>query len=390
MARAMATAVTLAAAMGVLTFAAPVHAQDAPEDPARFDVGAILAMTGSAPYYGQVMSRSARMAAEEINAEGGIGGVEINLIVEDHQSGRAREGVAAMNRLLSLHNTQAVLSSFSPPTLAIAPIADREGVFVINGGGVSSALIKASRYMVHNRMLTSALAAGVVVRAQELGCGRMAIVHWQTDAGDSARDIFREHGEEAGIEIAAVESVVQGVGNVDTQVAKIRASRPECVALGLFQPEVGLVVKRLRELGIDVPVIGVEWTGEDARIADRHGEGYEYINEVFLPTDDNPWSVEFYNAYVERFDQEPDIYAANYYEGMYVIAELIRRAREDGGDYWDGAKLYQKLEEDPIFPSVYAETMTFDLETGVAQKPVALFRVDANGEGQFQRYVDAE
>ena len=380
-------AATAAAGLVSATIAQPARAAE-PNDPQQFNIGALLAMTGSAPAYGKVMSQGILLAAQEINADGGIDGIKLNPIIEDHQSGKAKAGVDAMKRLLSLHHVQAVLSSFSPPTLAIAPIADREKVFVINGGGVSAKLINASKYMVHNRVLASTLAAGVIERAKQHECKRLAIVHWKTDAGDSARDVFKKLWTGDGREVVAVESVVQGVGNVDTQAAKVRVSRPDCVALGLFQPEVGLVVKRLREVGITVPLIGIEWTPEDAKIAGGRGEGFEYITEVFRPTEENPWSKKFHDTYKAKYGEEPDLYAANYYEGTYVIAELIRRARAHGGDYWDGAKLYEALWENPTMKSVYGKTMTFNRDTGVASKPVALFKVGAHGEGQFQHYVE--
>lgn len=354
-----------------------------------YKIGAILAMTGSAPYYGQVMSRGIQIAIDEINAEGGVDGTKLELIVEDHRSGSAQEGVAAMNRLLSLHGVRAVLTSFSPPTLAISPIADERGVFLINGGGVSANLINASKYLVHNRLLATNLAAAAVERAKELGGKRMAVIHWRTDAGDNVRDIYRELWTGEGREIVAVEAVVQGAPNIDTQIAKVRASRPDIVALGVFKPEVGLVLRRLRELGVDVPVVGIEYTAEDGDIAGRHAVGYEYVQEYFHPTDDNPWAKQFYEAYKSRHDQEPDIYAANYYEGTYVIAELIRRAKAVGADYRNGAELHEKIWENPRFKSVYGSEMLFARETGVAAKQVALFRVNDDRQAEFVKYLGA-
>jgi branched-chain amino acid transport system substrate-binding protein len=139
-----------------------------------------------------------------------------------------------------------------------------------------------------------------------------------------------------------------------------------------------------------VPIISIEWTDEDAKIAGDKGEGLEYITEVFQPSDENPWSQHFYKAYKEKYDAEPDIYAANYYEGTYVIAELIRRARAHGDDYWSGDKLYDAIWEDPVFKSVYNPTMKFNEKTGVAAKPVALFEVGADGSGKFQRYLQVD
>jgi len=33
------------------------------------------------------------------------------------------------------------------------------------------------------------------------------------------------------------------------------------------------------------------------------------------------------------------VYAANYYEGIYIVAEVIRRARAEGGNYFTGERL---------------------------------------------------
>lgn len=385
----MTTKFTVVLAAGLIGAASLAHAAEPPKDPETFEIGAILAMTGSAPYYGEVMSRGIKLAVKEINDAGGIGGIKLNVTIEDHKSGKAKEGVAGMQRLLSLHNTKAVLSSFSAPTLAIAPIADREKIFIINGGGVSAKLIKASKYMVHNRQLSSSLAAAIADLGKQRGYKKLAIIHWKDAAGDSVRDVLSEQWTDDGRKVVAAKSVVQGAANIDTQVAKIRAARPDVVALGVFQPEVGLAIKRLRELGVKVPIVGVEWTEEDAKIAGKHAEGYEYMLEVFKPTDENPWSQQFAKSYQETYNQEPDIFSGNYYEATYVIAELIKRARAKGGDYWNGEKLHEALWDDPEFKSVYGKTMVFDPKTGLAQKPLAQFKVDTDGKGQFVKYIES-
>jgi branched-chain amino acid transport system substrate-binding protein len=377
-------------AIGILVAASSVRAAEKPKDPKVFEIGAILAMTGSAPYYGEVMSRGIQLAVDEINATGGIDGIKLHATIEDHKSGKAKEGVAGMQRLLSLHGVKAVLSSFSAPTLAISPIADREKIFVINGGGVSAKLIKSSKYIVHNRLLSSSLAGAAADLAKSRGYKRMAIFHWKDAAGDSVRKVLTDAWKGDGRKVVAAESVVQGAANIDTQIAKIRASRPDVVALGVFQPEVGLAIKRARELGIKVPIIGVEWTAEDAKIAGKHANGYEYMLEVFKPTAENPWSQQFAKDYKAKYNQAPDIFSGNYYEATYVIAELIKRARAKGGDYWRGDKLYAALWDNPTFKSVYGPTMTFDPKTGLARKPLALFKVDDKGKGEFVRYIGAQ
>jgi len=380
------TAIAVMAAAG-LVFASAAAAQDG-KDPEAFRFGAILAMSGKADWYGKVMSQAINLAVDEINEAGGIDGIPLEAVIEDHKSGVAKEGVSAMNRLITIHDVQAVLTSFSAPSLAIAPIAEEKGILLLNGGGVSTALVGATDLMFHNRSLASDLGLAAIKHAGELGLGNMAELVWKNDAGESVAFAVEPAWKAAGHEVVAREAVDLGASNIDTQVAKVRASRPEWIGLWLFSPETGLAMRKLREFGVDVPMIGIEYTGEAKEIAGKYSEGYEYASDYFIASDDNLWSKRFTEAYVERYGEEPEFYAANYYENVYVLAEAIRRAKAKGGDYWDGRALAQTIRENPTFDSVYGGTMTYQ-ENGVAKKRVAIFRVE-DGEGTFLNYVTAD
>ncbi|MBM3554758.1 MAG: hypothetical protein FJX47_04310 [Alphaproteobacteria bacterium] len=374
----------IAAAALAVAVSLPVQAQE----PASYKIGAILAMSGPASLYGTLMSRGINLAVEEINAKGGVNGVKLEAIIEDHKSGKAEEGVAAINRLISIHGVSAVMSSFSPPTLAIAPIADEKKIFVINGGGVSNALVGASKYLYHNRSLASDLGIGAVMRAKDLGAKKLAYVQWRTDAGDSIAKATEEFWKKGGGSVVAAESVQQGSTNIDTQVAKIRAAQPDAVGVWMFAPEVGLGIKRLREFGYRGPMIGVEFTKKDAELAGALADGFEYVTDYFRPSDEAPWSKAFHEAHLKKFNEAPEFYGANYYEGVYVIAELISRARKAGvaAAGLNGETLKAALVANPSFDSVYGGKMTFQ-PNGVALKRVALFKVEG-GDGKFQKFLE--
>lgn len=368
-------------------FLATAAGQATAQDPETYTIGAILAMSGSGDWYGKVMSQGIRLAVDEINEDGGIDGIPLEAVFEDHKSGVAREGVAAINRLINIHDVQAVFSSFSPPTIAIAPIVDEHGILVLNGGGVSTAMIGISDNLFHNRSLATDLGRAALTYANEQGYERMAQLAWRTDAGESIVAAAEPFWKEKGGEVVATEYMDQGSSNIDTQIAKIRASNPDFVGLWLFSPDPGTAVRRAREFGLEMPMIGVEYTSDVQEIGGRHMEGYLYTSDYFTPTDE--FSQAFQEAYTERYGEAPEFYAANYYEGVYVIAEAIRRAKAEGGDdYYDGANLARIIREQPTYPSVYGGEMTYQ-ENGVAQKSVALFEIK-NGESEFQRYITAE
>jgi branched-chain amino acid transport system substrate-binding protein len=379
---------TLAAALAALTLlgTAPTRAADPPKDPPVFKIGAILAMTGQASFYGQVMSQGMKQAVDEINAKGGVDGIKLEAEIEDHKGGGGQEGVAAMNRLVSIHHVEAVLTSFSAPTIAIAPIADQQHILLVNGGAVSAKLAGMSRYLFNTRSLATDLSRVAVAYARSLGVKRMAQIQWQNDVGDNIVQIAAPLWKAGGGTVVASEAVAQGATNMDTQMAKVRASNPDVIALWMFAPEVGLALKRLRDFGMKQPVVGVDFTDNDAKIAGAAANNYFFANDYFVPSDDNPWSKQFAADYKKRYGTEPGIYAANYYEGTYLIAECIKRARAKGGDYWNGEALRQALLSNPKFASVYGGQMVFQ-PNGVALKRTALFTVE-DGKKKFVKLMD--
>ncbi|MCI4662999.1 MAG: ABC transporter substrate-binding protein [Neomegalonema sp.] len=358
------------------------------QDPESYKIGAILAMSGAANEYGRVMSQGINLAIEEINAKGGIDGIPLEAVIEDHKSGVAKEGVAALNRLINLENTQVVLTSFSGPTLAIAPIADEKKVLLLNGGGVSAALVGASKYLFHNRSLASDLGLAALRHAHGLGLKKMSQLVWKNDAGESIEEVANKYWGAMGGTIAATEYVEIGASNIDTQIAKIRASNPDFVALWLFSPEPGLALKRLREFRFTKPIIGIEFTPDTQKAAGDASDGFQYTSDYFTATEEYPWSKAFSDAYEAKYGEKPDFYAANYYENVYVAAEAIRRAKAQGGAYYRGDKLADAIKADPQFDSVYGGKMTYQ-ENGVAKKKVALFSVK-DGQAKFFRYVSAD
>ena len=373
---------TILVAAAALAFAGPALAQD----PAVIKIGAIFAMSGQASWYGTVMSQGMRLAVDEINAKGGVDGIKLEAVIEDHKGAGGAEGVAAINRLMSLHGTKAVMTSFTGPTLGIAPIADQNNIFLINGGGVGVKLVGASKYIVHNRSLASDLAVGALQIAQEMNLKKMAQIAWKNDVGDNIIETAEAYWKKVGGTITATEAVPQGVTNMDTQVAKLRASNPDFIGSWVFTPESGLAIKRMREFGMKQPIIGVEFTANDAKIAGATADGVLYLNDFFQASADQPWSKAFADAYEKRWGQAPEFYAANYYEGVYTIAELAKRSRKKGGDWMNGERLKAALYENPAIDSVYGGKMVFQAN-GVAKKRVALFKIK-DGKGEFQKFVE--
>jgi len=325
------------------------------------------------------------MAVDEINAKGGIDGIKVEAAIEDHQ-GVPRVGVDALERLRARDDIQAVLLLYSTFALATARICEQHKIFMLVGGSVSGSLVWKFSDMFHNRAVASLLvrAALTIPKAQNLK--KMAIMAASTADGQSLLRVSQADWKAAGGTIVDVEEALSNAGNIDTQIAKLRTGDPDFLAIWEFSPGPGLVLKRARQFGMKQPMIGVEYTAEIAKVAGNYANGYQFASDYFNPDAPDAWPRQFAASYRAKYGANPEVYAANYYEGIYVIAELIRRARRGGGSYFTGERLRAAALADPKVPSVYGGNLVFKPD-GSCLKRVGIFTV-ANGQAGFQRFAE--
>ncbi|MEK6924088.1 MAG: ABC transporter substrate-binding protein, partial [Candidatus Micrarchaeota archaeon] len=93
-------------------------------------IGFIGAMTGSEAKYGSF--EATVLAVDEINAAGGINGRRVQLVAEDGKC-RAKEAATAAQKLVHVDGVKIILGGHcSPETMAIAPIAEQNGVLMLS------------------------------------------------------------------------------------------------------------------------------------------------------------------------------------------------------------------------------------------------------------------
>ena len=124
-----------------LTFSFGASAQD-------ITIGALLPLTGPAAPVGIEEQVGVQFAIDKVNAAGGIRGRKINILYEVSQ-GKPDVGVLSFNKLVDLRETPVIITAFSSVSLAIAPLATRKKVLVINPAAQSNQLENASPYLLN-------------------------------------------------------------------------------------------------------------------------------------------------------------------------------------------------------------------------------------------------
>ncbi|MCW2666898.1 MAG: transporter substrate-binding protein [Frankiales bacterium] len=343
----------------IMNFIGPVEEASAGKGLA-FDMGLVLAFTGPGAFFGRTMSAGAKLAAAHIES---LGGPKFNLISKDHKSGDPQAGVQAVKEL-GFAKVPAKLASYNDDLGAMLPGTEQYKMFTFDGGGGTSTYAQGKPYFYGTRAITPNDGWPGTLRfiKEELPeVKRISTVFWDLGPNNQINaDDLKRRIQEAGLEMGTVEYVKIGATDYSAAMQKIKADKPDAVFLGIFGNDIGVFMKQFSTSGINKPVVCAEYTQASADVAGAAYEGlylgFDYFN---AEKPDNGWS----QIFVDEFKKAnagglPDYYAANYYEDLFGMWDVIRRVLAAGGDPKDGAQLDKAWREKPEFPSVYGGDAT--------------------------------
>jgi len=348
-------------------------------------VGMLLAMSGSGITYGKVMSQGALLAAEEINAHGGVGGRKIRIEIGDHKSGEVKAATSEVQRLVNLYSTPAILSSFSAPTVAAQAMAADLDIVLVNGGGWSPALVGKSRLW-NTRLTGDATATAVLQVAWDDGARSLCMIYRQDPSGIDTAKVAGEFWKKLGGKVLCEEKYDINANNFSSQIAKVRTTRPDALAVYSYGQVHGILIKQARDFGYTGPIYGIEFLPENVTTAGKAIEGYKFALDEFDVKSKDPSTAKFVAAYQARYKEDPDFYAANYYEATYMLRDAMVALQKEGKPI-TGGNIDAKIRQIRTFPSVYGGTMTLQ-DNGTVKKPIAVFQVKNGQKTLLKRLVN--
>ncbi|MGB2781452.1 MAG: ABC transporter substrate-binding protein [Phycisphaerae bacterium] len=340
------------------------------DNPDTVRIGAILPMTGQAAGYGKWMQRGIALAVDDINAEGGIGGKKLEVIVEDSKSDN-RAGADAANKLVGVDRVPAIITALTGVTQSVAPVTERNRI-VLFTLAVAPGLTDDKAFVFRNiTNVANEVARMVSACKDELHLKRVTLIHINNPPGLWVAEHFRKQMEAIDGEVPAVESFQPDTTDFRTQLTRMKSSDPDALYILGYQQN-GLIMKQARELGLKCQFLGITdcELPEVIRIAGDAAEGVVYTKAAFDLTDKG--AAEFAAKYTARFGEPPEVYGATSYDAVRMIAMAI--AKGDG----DPAALRTLILSIKDYPGVSGVT-TF-LPNGDVQKPVELKKIE---HGQF-------
>ncbi len=296
-------------------------------------IGAVLSQTGSAASYGEIARNAIHMAADDINAQGGIDGRRVEVVYEDDQTD-PQQAVSAFQKLTSVDKVDAAIGGvFDFVYQPLLPIADTTHTALVSP---ETFRIPGSLELTDNSFTMLPTLSSVVRelktyiashKTQQLG-----IVHLQSAWGADVAATLASMAQELGQPTVINESY-EHIDNNDfkTTILKLKAAKVDTVFLDMVDVDPVTFLTQARQLNFHPTVITYPGLTDSfaAPGADKSlMEGAVVLDWEFS-------APEFSANYQKRFGTAPTKSAGKAYAAVYVLAQAVAKAhaRQDVAGY---------------------------------------------------------
>lgn len=347
-------------------------------------IGVNDSLTGPGAVYGLPQSNAVQMAADEINAAGGIKAgadvYKIKVIASDDKA-NPTEATNSVRKLIDRDNAKYLIGfCCSGPTSAVASFIEKENALMLVGNAAERAITARgipNLYRTRPPADFTGAAAGAFVGKR--GAKSIAVIgSLDVSFYTQYLEAFEKEFAKSGGKIVAKETFGLKDRDMTPQLTKVRALNPDALlVLGYVEPA-AFVYRQAVELGMKMPRYGFTSGSEEQFLRVATSEQMEGVWDL-RPTE---LTVEALNAnaktyvanYTKRFGTPPSPSSPYAYDQVYVLKQAIERAGSA---------------EDPKKVTAEVRKVTIPKEAIMKYLPVGGMMFDGNGQaytsnGAFQ------
>ena len=336
-----------------------------------FKIGGTAPLTGDAAIYGNAVARGAQIAADEINAEGGI---QIELKFEDDEN-NTEKAVNAYNNLKDWGMQLSLGSVTSKPCEAISTDINTDRIFALTPSASSVATTegKDNVFQMCFADPNQGTASADYISEQKLG-SKIAII-WKNDDVYSTgiHDKFVAEAQAKGLEIVSETTFTDASAtDFSVQLNDAKSKGADLIFLPMYYTPASLILTQANSMGYAPKFFGVD--GMDGILTMENfdtslAEGVMLLTPFNADaTDDN--TVAFVEKYKEEYGEVPNQFAADAYDCIYAYAQALEAAGATPD--MSNEELCDAMIEQftsMTFNGLTGENMTWDTTGAVSKSP---------------------
>ncbi|WP_404302479.1 branched-chain amino acid ABC transporter substrate-binding protein [Alicycliphilus denitrificans] len=297
-------------------------------------IGHVAPISGPQAHYGKDNENGARMAIEELNAQGVvIGGkkVKLEMLAED-DAADPKQGAAVAQKLCDSKAVGVVGHLNSGTTIPASKVYNDCGIPHVTGAATNPNLTKPG-YKTTFRIIANdnALGAGLAAYASEtLKLKTVAVVDDRTAYGQGLANVFKRVAAEKGIKVVDEQFTTDKATDFMAILTAIKAKNPDAIFYGGMDPQAGPMLRQMEQLGMG----NVKYFGGDGlcttEIAKLTGGAKTLSNVVCAEGGASlakmPSGMTWKAKYDAKYPGQYQIYSPYTYDATMLLVDAMKRA----------------------------------------------------------------
>jgi len=294
-------------------------------------IGHAAPLTGGIAHLGKDNENGARLAVEEINAQGlTIDGEKIQLQLDaQDDAADPKTGTAVAQKLVDDRVVAVVGHLNSGVSIPASKIYSDASIVQISPSSTNPAYTQQGFRTTYRVVATDAQQGPALANyaMKALGAKRIAIVDDATAYGKGLADEFAKTVEASGAKVVAREATNDRATDFRAILTKIKSVQPDVIMFGGMDATGGPFTKQAAALGIRAKILGGDGVCTD-KVGELAGTAVQNLvcSEAGLALSKMDRGADFEKKYEDRFHTPVQIYAPFTYDAVYVIVDAMKRA----------------------------------------------------------------
>jgi branched-chain amino acid transport system substrate-binding protein len=312
---------------GLSIIVAPLYAAD------TFDLTIPLPLTGKQAKFGEIMKRSYEIAAEEINAKGGIKGKKLVLSFED-SSGKPETARAIVEKLIDVKKQPLIVGEYtSACAKAVAAVAEeRKTPYLIVASADDDITSQNYKYVFRQNQVNAHYADALVSFLKDVVKPKSIAILYESSAfGNSGAEAMEKDAQnKLGAKVVLKEKFETGAIDFRPLLSKVREAQPDVVYTVSYANEAQLLMKTAKELRVDAKLYAGGAAGfaiPEFITGAKDAAEYVVSATLWTPQLKYPGAKEYAEKYKAKYGSYPSYHGASAYSALFTTKDALERAK---------------------------------------------------------------
>jgi branched-chain amino acid transport system substrate-binding protein len=307
----------------------------AAQSPGTIKIGVNEPLTGAVAASGNFVTNGAKIAADEINAKGGILGSKLELVIEDNKS-NPTEAVAAAEKLIVRDKVPVMMGAWSSTyTLAVMPkLMEYKVPMLVETSSSDKITVSGNPYVFRIAPTSGMEADAFASRVKGFKIHKADFLVVNNDWGKGSADVFSKMLKQQGASVGMVETMDASAQDLNAQLSKLKSSDADTLFVTTAVEQLTLVLRQAQALGLKRQIITTGGSQSPDQLIEQAGPAANgSYHLLFFP----PWFPEaapnptVAKAFVNEWKKRGYTFAGltegfRGYDGIQTIAAAITKA----------------------------------------------------------------